>query len=71
MDVIYQNFNITGDGNCQYRAISYSLYKTENYFYIIKDNVIQYINDYIKYFKNYTNDFVYQTNFLFNIPIIF
>lgn len=56
----FKSVPILPDGNCQYRSISYCLYKSENLYKKIKTNVIKYIIDNKDIFSNYIYDMTFE-----------
>jgi len=61
MDIIkkyplFKRHDIIGDGNCQFRAISYSLFKNEDYFIDIKKECISYILEHKEFFKDFVDN---------------
>jgi hypothetical protein len=56
----FRSVSILADGNCQFRSISYCLYKTENEYSIIKSNIIKYIVENKDLFSNYIYDMTFE-----------
>lgn len=51
----FQEINVIGDGNCLFRCISYYLYDNEDYYYIIRRKMIDYVSKYKSNFMSSIN----------------
>lgn len=56
----FRSVSILADGNCQYRAISYCLHKSQGLYEKIKNQIIKYIVENKSLFSNYIYDMTFE-----------